>query len=61
MDVIDSLSAILIAVHYYAKPFLAALFHGEALGGKENVPGQGFVIFREVIEGADRLLRDHQK
>ena len=61
MDVVDGLPAILVAVHHHAETLVAALFFGQALGGLENVAGQGFVVFAQVIEGGDMFFRDHQK
>src|SRR6218665_1911256 len=61
MDVVDGLPAILVAVHHHTKTLIAALLVGQALGGVENVAGQGFVVFAEVVEGGDMLFRDHQE
>ena len=61
MDVIDRLATLRVAVHHYPEAFLAALLNGQALGGEEDVAGQGFVVFAKVVEGADVFFRDHQK
>ena len=61
MDVMHGLSAQVIAVHHHPESLRAALLVGQALGGKENMPGQELVCLAQVIEGADVLLGDHQK
>src|SRR5471030_2253393 len=61
MNVINGLPAFFIAVHHHAKAFLAALFNSQTLSGKQNMAGQGFIVFGEVIEGADRLFWNDQK
>jgi hypothetical protein len=61
MDVVNGLSTFFIAVHHYPETFLAAQFQGQALGGKQNMASQGFVVFAQVIQGADGFLRDYQE
>lgn len=61
MDVMHGLPTQLIAVHHHAEAFRAALLIGQALGGKEDVPGQELVVFAQLIEGTDVFFRDHQK
>lgn len=61
MDVVDGLAAFGVAVHDDAEAFLAALFDGQALGGEQDMPGQGLVLFGQVVEGADVFLRDDQE
>ena len=61
MDVIDRLSTVLIAVHHYAETFFATQLFSQALGGEQNMSGEWFVFFRQVVEGADRFFRDDQK
>ncbi|MNY55349.1 hypothetical protein D3C86_1913190 [compost metagenome] len=58
---VNGLSTQFIAVHHHAKALFTALFLGQALGGMENVSGQGLVVFAKVVEGANVLFRDHQK
>jgi hypothetical protein len=53
MDVVDGLAAFGVAVHDHAEAFLAALLDGQALGGEQDVAGQGLVFFGQVVEGAD--------
>ena len=33
----------------------------KALGGEQNVPGQRFIVFGQVVEGSHVLLGDHQE
>lgn len=61
MNVIDSLPTFFITVHDNAKTFFTTQLHGKALGREQDVPGQCFVIFGQVVQGAHRLLRNHQK
>lgn len=53
VNVVNRLASIFIAVHHYAKTVFAAQLFGQALCGKQNVPGQRFVFFGQVIEGGD--------
>lgn len=56
MDVVDGLTAQLIAVHDHTKTVFAAQLFGQALSGEEDMASQAFVFFGQVIEGADRLF-----
>src|SRR5450830_788579 len=61
MYVIDGLPTFFNAVHHHTKAFLAAQFQGQALGGEENMPGQGLVLFGQVIERAYGFFRNDQE
>ena len=61
VDVVDGLSALLVAVHHHAETFLAALLPGQALGDEEHVSGQQPVFFAQVGEGGNVLLGDDQE
>ena len=61
VDVMHGLPAQVIAVHHHAEPLRASLLHGQALGGVEDVPGQGPVIFGELVEAGDVALGDDQE
>jgi len=62
MYVVDRLASEVVAVHHDTKTFLTALFFGETLSREKDMTSERFVvIFAQVVEGRDVLLRNDEE
>ncbi|KPX79892.1 hypothetical protein ALO59_200059 [Pseudomonas amygdali pv. mellea] len=61
VNVINGLSAQIIAVHDHAEAFFTTQFKGQTLRCEQDMPRQAFVFFGQIVQGPNGLFRDNQK